>query len=247
MKYCSLTDIGLVRERNEDNFSTIENKNSDILFFVCDGIGGNNAGDIASKEVTNLINDIFKNASKFKTTREIIKFINYFINEANEHLLKLSKENPKYLGLGTTITGILVSGKHAFSFNVGDSRVYGIKNKKIKLLTKDDSLVNLLVDEGKITKEEAKTHPKRSHLIKAIGINQLLDVPVNKLDFYDYFLICSDGLYSMIDENDILKILTNQKASIETKTKQLVHQALLNGGYDNITLIVIDSNGGKQK
>ena len=201
MKYCSLTDKGLVRERNEDNFSAIENKNSDILFFVCDGIGGNNAGDVASKEVTDLINNLFKNASKFKSTKDINKFINYFVNEANEHLLDLSKSNPRYFGLGTTITGVLISGKNAYSFNVGDSRVYGIKNKKLKQLTKDDSLVNLLIDEGKITKEEAKTHPKRSHLIKAIGINQYIDVPINKLDFYDYFLICSDGLYSMVEEN----------------------------------------------
>ena len=243
MKYCSLTDKGLIRERNEDNFSVIENNNSDILFFVCDGIGGNNAGDVASKEVVCLINDLFKKASKFQSTKEIIKFINYFVNEANEHLLSLSKTNSKYYGLGTTITGILISGKHAYSFNVGDSRVYGIKKKKIKQLTKDDSLVNLLIEEGKITKEEAKTHPKRSHLIKAVGINQYLDVPVSKLDFYDYFLICSDGLYSMMNEEDILKIITSKNASIENKTKNLVHEALLNGGYDNITLIVVDSNG----
>ena len=243
MKYCSLTDKGLVRERNEDNFSTIENINSDILFFVCDGIGGNNAGDIASKETVDLINKLFKKAPKFKNAKEIIKFINYFINEANENLLKISSINSNFYGLGTTITGILISGKHAYSFNVGDSRVYGVRKNKIKQLTKDDSLVNLLIDEGKITKEEAKTHPKRSHLIKAIGINQYLDVPVNKLDFYDYFLICSDGLYSMLEEKEILKIINDKEATIETKTKQLAHEALLKGGYDNITLIVVDSNG----
>ena len=243
MKYCSLTDKGLVRERNEDNFSTIENVNSDILFFVCDGIGGNNAGNIASKETVDIINSLFKKAPRFKSTKDIINFINTAINEANENLLKISTINSNFYGLGTTITGVLISGKHAYSFNVGDSRVYGIKKNKIKQLTKDDTLVNLLLEEGKITKEEAKTHPKRSHLVKAIGINQYLDVPVNKLDFYDYFLICSDGLYSMLDEEKILKIITNKRTSIEKKTKQLAHEALLKGGYDNITLIVVDSNG----
>lgn len=242
MKYCSITDKGLIRERNEDSYSALENKNSDVLFFVCDGIGGNNAGDVASQEVTKLINVLFTKAPKFTSTKEIIKYINYMINEANYHLLELSRKNIEYFGLGTTITGILVSGKRAYSFNVGDSRVYGIHNKKIKQLTTDDSLVNMLLEEGKITKAEAKVHPKRSHLIKAVGINQKLDVPVNKLDFFDYFLICSDGLYSMVEEKDLLKIITDKKMTLEEKTKKLVHEALLNGGHDNITLIVVDSN-----
>lgn len=243
MKYCSLTDKGLVRARNEDSFSACENDNSDVLFFVCDGIGGNNAGDVASREVTKIINDKFKKAPKLKTTKEVSDFISEMINDANSHLLDLSNKNKEYYGLGTTISGIMVCGKHAYSFNVGDSRVYGIKKNKIKLLTKDDSLVNLYLDEGRITKEEAKNHPQRSHLIKAVGINQYLDIPVNKLDYFDYFLICSDGLYSMMEEETILKIITDKRSSLETKTKRLVHEALMNGGYDNITLIVVDSDG----
>lgn len=243
MKYCSISDKGLIRERNEDNYSIIENENSDIMFFVCDGIGGNKAGDIASLEVKKTIEELFKQSKTFNTSRDVTKFINFAVNEANNHLLDLSRENIDYFGLGTTITGILINDKHAYSFNVGDSRVYGITNKKIKQLTKDDSLVNYLVETGKITKEEAKTHPKRSHLIKAVGINQYIDVPVMKLDYFDYFLICSDGLYSMVEEDKILKIINNKKNSLESKTKELVHEALLNGGYDNITLIIVETNG----
>lgn len=242
MKYCSLTDKGLVRERNEDNYSVIENENADLLFFVCDGIGGNKAGDIASFEVKKILEDLFKSSKKFKTSRDVTRFISFAINEANNHLLELSNQNSDYFGLGTTITGILINDKHAYSFNVGDSRVYGISGKKIKQLTKDDSLVNFLIENGKITKEEAKTHPKRSHLIKAVGINQYLEVPVERLDYYDYFLICSDGLYSMVEEDLIIKIIANKRNSLETKTKELVHEALLNGGYDNITLIVVETN-----
>ena len=243
MKYCSATDKGLVRERNEDNYSILENDNSDVLFIVCDGIGGNKAGDVASKEVCKCVSKLFKTAKKFKNGKEVKKFITLAINDANNVLLDLSSKFTEYHGLGTTITGIIISGKSAYSFNVGDSRVYGIKKNKIKQLTTDDTLVNFLVEEGKITKEEAKTHPKRSHLIKAVGIDSFIDVPCNKLDYYDYFVICSDGLYSMVDDQNILSIMTNKDETLESKTKKLIHEALLKGGYDNITVITVESNG----
>lgn len=243
MKYCCLSDKGLVRERNEDSYSVIENDNSDILLFVCDGIGGNNAGDIASSEVKKTINNLFKTAKPFRSVKDIKNFLTMAINEANNVLLNLSSEFAEYHGLGTTITGVLVSKKNSYSFNVGDSRVYGIKEDLIKQLTRDDSLVNLLVDDGQITKEEAKTHPKRSHLVKAIGIAQYLDVPVSKIDNFDYYVICSDGLYSLIEEDKMKKILLAKKGSLENKTRKLVNEALLHGGYDNITVIVVQTNG----
>ena len=243
MKYCSATDKGLVRERNEDSYTILENDSSDVLFAVCDGIGGNNAGDVASKEVCKCITKLFKTEKKLKNSKEVKKFITFSINEANNILLDLSSKFNEYYGLGTTITGILIAGKNAYCFNVGDSRVYGIKNNKIKQLTNDDTLVNYLIEEGKITKEEAKTHPKRSHLIKAVGIDSFIEVPCNKLEYYDYFVICSDGLYSMVEEQELLSIMINKEETLESKTKKLIHEALLKGGYDNITVITIESNG----
>lgn len=241
MKYCSLTDKGLIRERNEDSYAVVENDNSDILYVVCDGIGGNKAGDIASAEVVKTVSKLFKTTKSFKSSKDVKKFILNAINEANNVILDLGNKFFEFYGMGTTITGVLITGKNAYSFNVGDSRVYGIKDQKIKQLTVDDTLVNFLVEQGKITKEEAKTHPKRSHLIKAIGISQYIDVPVNKLDFYDYFIICSDGLYSMVDDEKLLKIITS-KDKLEKKTEKLVHEALMNGGFDNITVINVECN-----
>lgn len=241
MKYCSLTDKGLVRVRNEDSYAIVENDNSDILYVVCDGIGGNNAGDIASAEVIKTLSKLFKTTKQFKNGKDVKKFITSAINECNNVILDLGNKFFEFFGMGTTITGVLISGKNAYSFNVGDSRVYGIKDDKIKQLTTDDSLVNLLVEQGKITAEEAKTHPKRSHLIKAIGISQYIDVPVNKLDYFDYFIICSDGLYSMVDDEKMLKIIST-KEKLEKKTEKLVHEALLNGGVDNITVITVECN-----
>lgn len=242
MKYCSLTDKGLVRERNEDSYAIVENDNSDILYVVCDGIGGNNAGDIASSEVIKTISKLFKTSKAFKSSKDVKKFLTNAINEANNVIIDLGSKFFEFYGMGTTITGILVTGKNAYSFNVGDSRVYGIKNDKIKQLTTDDTLVNLLVEEGKITREQAKTHPKRSHLIKAIGVGQYIDVPINKLDYYDYFIICSDGLYSMVNDDEMLKIILTKKLSLEKKTEKLVHEALFNGGFDNITVITVECN-----
>ena len=196
MKYCSLTDKGLVRERNEDNFSTIENVNSDILFFVCDGIGGNNAGNIASKETVDIINSLFKKAPRFKSTKDIINFINTAINEANENLLNISTINSNFYGLGTTITGVLISGKHAYSFNVGDSRVYGIKKNKIKQLTKDDSLVNLLLE------------------------SLFLNKPILSTKVSDYQLIKNYGLFCAKDENSVYKMMKkflDKKIDFQTK------------------------------
>ena len=242
MKYCSLTDKGLVRERNEDSYAIVENDNSDIFYVVCDGIGGNNAGDIASAEVVKTVSKLFKTTKQFKSSKDAKRFITSAINEANNVILDLGNKFFEFFGMGTTITGILISGKSAYCFNVGDSRVYGIKDNKIKQLTVDDTFVNMLVEQGKITKEEAKTHPKRSHLIKAVGISQYIDVPVNKLEYFDYFIICSDGLYSMVDEDKLLKIMSSNRDSLEKKTEKLVHEALLNGGLDNITVITVECN-----
>lgn len=239
MEYYCVSDIGLVRDKNQDSYLAVENKYGDLLVIVADGIGGGKAGEVASGEVVKYFNNIFVDSGEFSSLDNAIDFINYHIGVINEKIFKLSLTDQNYTGMGTTLTGVLITAKGVLSINCGDSRVYGFIDNNIFKLTTDHSLVNQMLANGQITYSESLNHPKKHYLVKAIGILESVVPDVHKVKDMDYYLVCSDGLHSMVTDNEMIDIIYNRDSSIEDKTIDLKDLALLKGGNDNITVVLI--------
>lgn len=239
MDFFSLTDIGLVREKNQDSYMTVYNDYNDFFALVCDGIGGNKAGEVASGEAIKYALESFNNSGPFTDDESVKKYLRNLLKGINEHIYKLSNSYYQYRGMGTTATGLLISSQGSYCINIGDSRVYGFKNHKIFRLTEDHTLVNELLKNGEISYEESLNHPKRHYLMKAVGIWEEVSGDIFKVPPMDYYLVCSDGLHGYVSEEDILKIVINDDLNILQKCKELMQKALMNGGYDNITLVLV--------
>ena len=241
MEYFCVTDIGLKREKNQDSYCSLKNDNDDYLFLVCDGIGGGKAGEVASGETIKYFINTFKKTDKFESLDNAKDFIEKCIEESNSQVYKLSHKYKEFQGMGTTLTGLLFTSFGILSINVGDSRVYGFMDNKTFSLTEDHTLVNDMVKNGDITYEESLTHPKRHYLLKAIGVWEEVVPDVHKVQKLTYYMICSDGLHGYVDAKEINRIM-NQQTTCEEKANALLQAALLQGGYDNITVIVVDNN-----
>lgn len=239
MDFFSLTNVGLVRKSNQDSYMTVYNAYNDFFALVCDGIGGNKAGEVASGETIKYISELFINSGPFKDEYDVKQFLKRSIKACNAHVYALSKSIEEYKGMGTTITGIFVCKFGIYSVNIGDSRVYGFKDSKIFQLTEDHTLVNELIKNGEITYEESLTHPKRHYLMRAVGIWDDVTVDIAKVPEMNYYLVCSDGLHSYVSDEEILKILNRNDLNILQKTKELMNLALFKGGYDNITIVLV--------
>lgn len=243
MKYASLSDKGLHREKNQDSFCSVTNLDGDVLLMICDGIGGGKAGEVASGEVVKYFINIFKNTKAFKSLDEAKQFMNINIIKANEEVFKLSCKYKDFKGMGTTLTGLLYTSVGVITFNVGDSRVYGFADNKMFKLTVDHTLVNEMLQKGEITYEESLVHPKRHYLVKAIGVWDSILADIHQVAKMDQYLVCSDGLSSYVDEEDIKKVMNDKQLDVEQKTSELVRLSLVAGGYDNVSVIVFDING----
>ena len=238
MKTFSITDVGQLRETNQDYFYTSENPVGNLpnLFIVADGMGGHNAGDYASKYTVEQIVDI---VSKSQST-DPGKIIAEGIACANEMLLARANEDDARRGMGTTVVVLTVTGNKLVIANVGDSRLY-IVNDTIRQITKDHSYVQEMVRLGEMDEETAKAHPDKNIITRAIGVGKEVTV-----DFFeeevktgDVILMCSDGLTNMVEDDAIRNIIKGQR-DIAEKAEKLVETANRNGGKDNITVIVIE-------
>ncbi len=238
MEYYAVSDIGNMREKNQDAYVMVSNTYGDLLMLVADGIGGGKAGEVASIETVAYFERIFKESGPFSNIEDVQSFLVYHIEAVNQHILKMSRRYPEYDGMGTTLTGVLITSLGDVVVNCGDSRVYGIKEDKLVLLTRDDSYVNQMLAEGRITYEEAKDHPKKHYLVKAIGIYEECNADIHEIEALPQYLICSDGLHSYVSEEEILEILLDQEETVEEKTNALKDLSLEKGGYDNITVIL---------
>ncbi len=235
------SDIGKARDINQDSYYITEDQFSELqLYMLADGMGGYNAGEVASSlaisccksYIENNFNDIPKDKES------IIQLIGSSIEYANMIVYEKSKENPEYEGMGTTIEICLIYNNKAYIAHVGDSRIYRIRKDFIRQLTEDHSYVETLVQEGTITKEEAKYHPKKNVITKALGCNAFVEPDVMVKGFLkeDIIVICSDGLTNMVSNQEIFDITTN---NFEIAPKELIDLANNNGGVDNITVITI--------
>ncbi|MEG1255244.1 Stp1/IreP family PP2C-type Ser/Thr phosphatase [Clostridium sp.] len=227
------TDVGNRRTFNEDSVGYYEDDDFGI-YIVADGMGGHNAGEVASKLAKDIIIEYVINHKDEETQEEIL---NDAILNANRKIYREGLLNEDCNGMGTTITGAFLRGNQLTMVNVGDSRGYVLKGKELIKVTKDHSLVQELLDNGTITKEEAKEHPNKNVITRAVGTN-----PVVKADYYTLdirelskVLLCSDGLTNEVSEREILKVL---KEDNKEPCLQLINMSKENGGRDNISIII---------
>lgn len=242
MRHCSISDIGLVREKNQDAYLYLENQSGDVLAVVLDGIGGAKAGEVASSEAVAFLQEHFLLLKPYNDLKEAKESIYKLLNQANEHVYRLGRRYKDYEGMGTTLSGLFFTKFGVLSLNIGDSRVYGVLDNKLFHLTDDDTLVNEMLKNGEISYLESLNHPKRHYLTKAIGIYLNIDPDIHPVKNMERYLICSDGMYGYCQDEELLNILNDNTLSIDDCLKSLKNLALMKGGYDNITGIIIDLN-----
>ena len=229
-----VTDIGAKRETNQDNFIVVYGENF-IYYVVCDGMGGTDGGEIASQMTVSYIDSELK-GKKISDIEDVKKVV----YEANERVFEYGMEHKEVQGLGTTITSLLVMPKSSWTLNVGDSRVYKIFGDTISQITEDDTVLNELIKSGVISQEKAKSHPISNMLTKTIGQGKSLEIETTRLGFLDYrerFILCSDGLYNMVSDNEIMEIISNN--DVKEGVRGLIKKANDNGGIDNITAMLV--------
>lgn len=228
------TDQGKIRKLNEDYVLTLKSTRYTLLV-VADGMGGCNAGEIASHEAAVCIRDfIFQNFLNYEDKEELLR--DALVN-ANTSVYNTANTNTTLSGMGTTVTCALILENGAFIGHVGDSRAYLLSNATIEKLTKDHSLVQELLNNGSITEEEAEAHPQKNLITRAVGTekNVIIDIKFITLAKEDVLILCSDGLTNYVHSEEILKIVLNNK---ETAIDELVDLANEKGGNDNISIII---------
>lgn len=227
------TDIGLKREINEDSVLVCEDLG---LFIVADGMGGHNAGEVASSLAVSIIEDYIRSHIEIESKQELIQ--NAFL-KANRDIYLKSLNDPECRGMGTTCSLVLSEEADVYIGHVGDSRIYYVANESIKQITEDHTLVEKLIKNGEITREAAKIHPKRNVITRALGTDSELKVDYlsQRVENGSKILICSDGLTGKINDDEILKMISTN--TIECAVESLVKLANDRGGLDNITIILI--------
>jgi PPM family protein phosphatase len=222
--YAGGTDPGRRRRRNEDSYVI-----DPPLFAVADGMGGAQAGEVASKLAAGAV-------------KERGADVESLVQEANRRVHQRSLEDPNTTGMGTTLTVAEVADGVVSIGHVGDSRAYLVRDGKLEQLTEDHSLVGELLRTGKLSAEEAETHPQRSMITRALGTDPNVDVDIFSVDPRDgdLFLLCSDGLTSMVDDREILRLVGEKRADLDGLVKALIKAANKGGGEDNITVIAFE-------
>ncbi len=237
MKVFSATDIGQKRQMNQDFLFTSEEPVGNLpnLFVVADGMGGHNAGDFASRYGVSVLVENVKKDNNFNP----VKIIRAGIEAANREVMEQSRRDPAMAGMGTTMVAATIVGDYAYIANVGDSRLYLVSDQ-LTQVTQDHSLVEEMVRLGELTPEEARNHPDKNIITRAVGTGEEV-----RIDFFDMkmeegqmLLMCSDGLTNMVDDESIYDIIKHTENP--GRAQALVDQANANGGKDNIAVILID-------
>lgn len=242
-----ITDVGQVREHNEDNIAW------DIdmgLIMLADGMGGHNAGEVASelavRSIHDALRDVLSPEMRASHTIKLSDAVREAITYANDEINREASENPAYSGMGTTIVLALFYDDRLISGHVGDSRTYRLRKNKLEQLTTDHSLVQEMVDNGYLSEEEAQLSSSRNLITRALGIAEQVDVDVtqHKVKSGDIYLLCSDGLTDLVSSEEIEMLLKQHNSdtdgcNIEQAAQSLVALANDKGGKDNISVILI--------
>jgi len=229
MKVYAITDIGKVRKLNEDSYYLPVN--GEQFCAVADGMGGHNAGEVASAMAIKVFSDYMRDVEV--VTAEALRAS---VVRANDAIYEASRESEQVSGMGTTFSALAVNGSNAFIAHVGDSRVYLIRHGTLMQITMDHTLVEEMVLKGLITVREARVHPKRNIITRALGTDDRVEVDMMQVGLKpgDVFFLCTDGLTNHVPDREILNISLSE-SEWEDKLRQLVGSALEDGGQDNIT------------
>lgn len=243
MKFAYITDPGKVRDHNEDSVIVVKNAAGEYLMAVADGMGGHNGGEIASSIAISHIGKRFTEISSVGNKEDAINFIKDMVSECNLLINKYTEEHPESVGMGTTLVLSLITPAFLLFGNLGDSSGFVIKNGRLEKITSDHTLVNLLVKSGELTEEEAKGHPNRNVLMKALGSLTTVEMDVFDVETdVDGILLCSDGLTNMLEFDQIARVL-NEDLTPEEKVNKLVIKSNNRGGTDNISIAYLIKAG----
>ncbi|HOO67911.1 MAG TPA: Stp1/IreP family PP2C-type Ser/Thr phosphatase [Bacilli bacterium] len=245
MKTCYLTDTGKVREHNEDNLIILNNDNNEYLLAVADGMGGHKAGEVASSIAIECLKEEFNKINTIGNKNSAIKWLREKVTEINNRIFEYTGLHEESMGMGTTLVMALLTNDYLLFGNIGDSSGFVFKDKRLFKVTKDHTLVNLLISTGELTNKEAETHPKKNILMKALGA-----VNPAEIDVFDVekdisgILLCSDGLTNMLSQEQIETVL-NSNIKIEEKVARLITKSNNRGGSDNISIAYLEQESGE--
>ena len=237
MEVSSATSVGRIRPLNEDSYFVSEpDQSGTVLAIVADGMGGHNAGEVASGKAVGIVQkDVLGKCGK-NAKDVLVKAV----NDANREIYEMSVNARNLSGMGTTMTACVAEDHNVTAVQVGDSRLYLIRGEKITQITKDHSLVEMLLENGKITKEEARRHPQKNIITRAVGTDKTVEADIYEFraEAGDIILLCSDGLVNMVEDEEILSVI-NLSETLNDAANKLVAEAETAGGTDNITVILI--------
>ena len=238
----ALTDVGRKRLINQDTVYISDTPVGVLpnLYIVADGMGGEKAGDYASKSLIGYMLTYIEHTMKMP-----VMAIQESIEYANANLFAEGSKNPNLSGMGTTVVAACIIDNILHVFNVGDSRCYVLDENSISQITKDHSLVEMLVSKGEITRESAEYKENKSKITRAVGAEEKVLIDSFEVELFgnEYVLLCSDGLTNMVDDRKILNIISSS-AGVKSSAKRLIEEANLSGGNDNISILLIDMNEG---
>lgn len=240
------TDTGKVRTHNEDSITILNKNNKEFILAIADGMGGHKAGEVASSIAINHIEESFDKLEALGTKDESIEWLRKIVKEINKKIFDHAKKHPESKGLGTTLVIAIKTENYILYGNIGDSSGYVIKNEKLYKVTKDHTYVGMLLGTGKITEEDAKNHPGKNLLTRALGANDPIEIDIFDIDTSVRGLfLCSDGLTNMLNEEQIEKVL-NSNLPIEEAVVKLIKKANSRGGTDNISVAYLKKESGEQ-
>lgn len=239
MKSCAKTDVGRKRTINQDNVYRTDQPIGRLpnLYIVADGMGGHNAGDYASRTCV----EILIESVKMSAALTPIGVLQEAIHKANEEIYQRSCEDPSLEGMGTTVVVATIFGSKMYVANIGDSRLYLLNSTIIHQVTEDHSLVEAMVRNGELKKEEARTHPNKNIITRALGTDRQVTADFFEVTLKenDIVLMCTDGLSNMLEDQEILHIVNHYSESLMATAAQLVKEANEHGGKDNIGIVLM--------
>ncbi|HHW07959.1 MAG TPA: Stp1/IreP family PP2C-type Ser/Thr phosphatase [Clostridia bacterium] len=234
MQTAVLTHVGLVRQRNEDSYAVLPEHS---LFAVADGMGGHQAGELASSLALKILGELVARPRQGEDCREQLA---QAVQEANRRVYELSQKDADKQGMGTTLTAVWIKDGVAHLAHIGDSRAYLIRNSQLSLLTNDHSLVGELLRQGSLTPSEAQSHPRRHALTRALGIEAEVKVDTRSmtLNQNDLLFLCTDGLTNLVSDEEINAVFAETEG-LQAALEKLVQLCLKRGAHDNITMLAI--------
>ena len=232
-----LTDTGKVREHNEDSVTILKNKKNEYLLAVADGMGGHKAGEVASSMAVNHLTDSFNKLDTMGDKKTCVEWIRTNVNEINNEIFEYTKNHPESKGMGSTLVMAIYTKDYLLFANIGDSSGFVIKKDELFKITKDHTLVNMLVNNGELTESQAANHPKKNILMRALGANNPIEVDIFSVEEeVSGIVLSSDGLTSMLTKAQIERVLANKELSLSEKVIRLIRKSNIRGGLDNISV-----------